>query len=101
MNAMQRSSVRPNVTAFVIWFVHFMVLWVGVEIWPNQWAANALAWAGTAIALLALGVHFLRLKAQYTEGCLSDWSYRFARGAGAIAVCAVVFSALPSVIFLP
>lgn len=98
---MQRSSVRPNVTAFVIWFVHFMVLWVGVEIWPNQWAANALAWAVTAIALVALGVHFVRLRTQYTKGCLSGWSYRFARGAAAIAMAAVVFSALPSAVFLP
>lgn len=98
---MKRSSVRPNVTAFVIWFVHFMVLWAGSEIWPHQWAANALAWAVTAIALLALGVHFVRLKAQHTTGCLSGWSYRFARGAAAIAVAAVVFSALPSVVFLP
>ena len=101
MKARQRSSVRPNVTAFVIWFVHFMVVWAGGEIWAHQWAANALAWTVTAIALLALGVHFFRLKAQYTKGCLSGWSYRFARGAAAIAVAAVVFSALPSVVFLP
>jgi hypothetical protein len=87
--------------AFVIWFVHFMVLWAGAEIWPHQWAANALAWAATAIALLALGVHFVRLRAQYSRGNLSGWSYRFARGAAAIAMSAVVFSALPSVVFLP
>ena len=101
MNATKRSGVRPNVMAFVIWFVHFMVLWTGAEIWPYQWAANALAWTATAIALLALGMHFVRLKAQYTTGCLSGWSYRFARGAAAIALVAVVFSALPSVVFLP
>lgn len=101
MNAMKRSSVRPNVTAFVIWFVHFMALWVAVEIWPNQWAANASAWAVSAIALLTLGVHFAGLKAQHTKGCLSGWRYRFARGAAAIAVSAVVFTALPSVVFLP
>ena len=101
MNATKRSSVRPNVTAFAIWFVHFMVLWAGGEIWPHQWAANALAWAVTAIALLAVCVHCLRLQAQRADGRLSGWSYRFARGAAAIATAAVVFSAMPSVVFLP
>lgn len=101
MNTTKRSSGRPNVMAFVIWFVHFMVLWVGSEIWPHQWAANRLAWAVTAIALLALRMHFVRLRAQHSNGDLSDWGYRFARGAAAIAMSAVVFSALPSVVFLP
>lgn len=101
MNATKRSSGRPIVMAFVIWFAHFMVLWAGAEIWPHQWAANALAWVVTAIALLAVGVHSVRLKAQHAEGCLSGWNYRFARGAAAIAAAAVVFTALPSVVFLP
>ena len=101
MNATKRSGVRPNVMAFVIWFVHFIVLWTGAEIWPHQWAANSLAWTATAIALLALGVHFFRLRTQHSKGYLSGWGYRFARGAAAIAMSAVVFSALPSVVFLP
>lgn len=101
MNTTKRSSGRPNVMAFVIWFVHFMVLWAGSEIWSHQWAANTLAWTVTAIALLALGMHFVQLRAQYSKGCLSGWDYRFARGAAAIAMSAVVFSALPSLVFLP
>ena len=96
-----QSSGRPIVTAFAIWFVHFMVCWAGGEIWPHQWAANALAWAVTAIALLAVGVHFVHLAAQHADGRLPGWSYRFAQGAVAIATVAVVFTALPSVIFLP
>ena len=78
-----------------------MVIWVAGEIWPYQWTANALAWGVTAIALLAVGVQYVRLKAQYADGKLPGWSYRFARGAIAIATAAVVFSALPSVVLLP
>jgi len=96
-----KSSGRPLVTAFVIWFVHFMVLWAAGEIWPHQWTANALAWGFTAIALLAVGLHFVRLKAQHAHGGLPGWSFRFARGAIAIATAAVVFTALPSLVLLP
>ena len=101
MKAPKQSSGRPIVTPFAIWFAHFMVIWVAGEIWPYQWTANALAWGVTAIALLAVGVQYVRLKAQYADGKLPGWSYRFARGAIAIATAAVVFSALPSVVLLP
>ena len=101
MKALKQSSVQPVVTAFAIWFVHFMMLWAASEIWPHQWTANALAWAFTAIALLAVGVHCVRLKARHADGELPGWSYRVARGAVAIATAAVVFTALPSVVFLP
>lgn len=95
------SNGRPLVTAFVIWFLHFMVVWAAAEIWPHQWAAHAWAWAVTAIALLAVGLNHLRLKARYAAGALPGWSYRFACGATAIATAAVVFGALPSVVFRP
>lgn len=98
---MGRSGGGPIVTAFVIWFLQFMAIWTAGEIWPHQWAANAWAWAVTAIALIALAVHHVRLKAGHAQGSLSGWSYRFARGALAIATAAVVFSALPSAVFLP
>ncbi len=101
MKGPHRSSGRPIVTAFVIWFVHFMAVWTAGEIWPHQWTANVLAWGFTAIALLAVGVHALRLKARHADGALPDWSYRFALGAVAIGTAAVVFSALPSLVFLP
>ena len=101
MNTLKHSSARPIVMAFVIWFAQFMVLWAVSEIWPHQWTANVLAWGVTAAALLAVGLHYGRLRAQYADGGLSGWSYRFARGACAIATVAIVFSAVPSVVFLP
>jgi len=101
VKGLKQSSGRPIVTAFVIWFVHFMVICAAGEIWPHQWTANALAWGVTAIALLAVGVHYVRLKAQHADGSLPGWSYRFARGAIAIATAAVVFSVLPSFVLLP
>ena len=97
----RQSSGRPLVTAFAIWFAHFMVIWAAGEIWPYQWTANAWAWGVTAMALLAVGVHDRRVKARHANGELPGWSYRFARGAVAIAATAVVFSALPSLVFLP
>lgn len=101
MKPRKQLSWWPIVTAFVIWFAHFMVIWAASEIWAHQWMANAVAWAATAIALLALGVHWLRVKARHAAGELSDWNYQFAVGAVAIATVAVVFSALPSLFFLP
>jgi hypothetical protein len=101
VKALQPSSGRPIVTALAIWFAHFMVIWAASEIWPHQWTANAVAWGATAIALLAVGVHDVRLKARRADGRLPGWSYRIARGSTAIATAAVVFSALPSVVFLP
>ncbi|MBC7942228.1 MAG: hypothetical protein H7Z19_21160 [Chitinophagaceae bacterium] len=101
MKALNRSSWAPLVTAFGIWFVHFMVCWAGAEIWPHRWAANALAWAVTAIALLAVGVHFVHVRSRHADGELPGWIYRFAQGAAAIATAAVLFSALPSIVFLP
>lgn len=95
------SSWWPIVTAFTIWFLHFMVCWAAAEIWPHQWPANALAWGVTALALLALGVHWRRVHARHADGLVPGWDYRFAQGAGAIATTAVLFSALPSLVFLP
>lgn len=101
MKAMKQPSWRPIVTAFVIWFVHFMVSWGASEIWPLQRTANAVAWGATTIALMAIGVHYVRLTAQHADGGLPGWSYHFARGAIAIATVAVLFNTLPSFVFLP
>lgn len=100
MKALKQPGRQVFVTAFVIWFVHFMASWTASEIWPHQWTANAVAWASTAIALLAVGVHFFQVKAQHAVGKLADWNYHFARGAVAIATVAVLFSALPSFVLL-
>ena len=95
------SAGRPFVTAFGIWFLHFMSIWAAGEIWPHQWAANASAWGLTAIALVAVGLHCMHIGARHGRGAIAGFSDRFARGAGAIAAVAVVFSALPSLVFLP
>jgi succinate dehydrogenase hydrophobic anchor subunit len=99
--APRQSGWRPIFTAFSIWFVHFMVCWAAVEIWPQQWLANVLAWGATAIALAAMGVHFVRVSARDGNGDLARWNRRFAQGATAIATAAVLFSALPSIVFRP
>ena len=101
MKALKQPSWRPILTAFVIWFVHFMVIWTAGEIWPYQWTANAVAWTATAIALLAVGVHFGQVKSQHALGGLSGWEFHFARGAAAIATLAVLFVATPSFVFVP
>ncbi len=91
-------------TAFVIWFAHFMLCWAAVEIWPQGVRANWLAWAATGVALLAMGAHALRLQrsAESDEsGELAAFNRRFAHGAIVIATVAVLFTALPSVVFLP
>ena len=101
MNASALAGWRPLIGAFVIWFVHFMGCWVAVEIWPGQWPANVLAWGLTALALAALGFEALRLRAGASRGDLADWNRRIGQGATAIAGAAVVFGALPSLVFLP
>jgi hypothetical protein len=98
MNASRPTGWRPMIGAFVIWFGHFMGSWVAVELWPGQWPANALAWGLTAGAL---GVEWSRLRAGAARGELADWSRRVGPGAIAIAAAAVVFGALPSIVFLP
>ena len=90
----------PILTAFTIWFAHFLLCWAASEIWPQGRTAHALAWALTALALLALGLHLLRVNATTPGGELTAWSRRFAQGAVAIATAAVVFVALPSLMLL-
>jgi hypothetical protein len=91
----------PVVTAFTVWFAHFMTCWVAGEIWPHHWRANVWAWAATVIALLALAAHGLSVRSKRASGALSGWSYRFAQGAIALGTTGVLFSAIPSAVFLP
>lgn len=93
-----RMSAWPAVLpAFSGWFAHFIVCWAATEIWPGQWAANIVAWVATAVALLALQLHGVRLNAQQRPA----WQQRFAQRAGAVASVAVLFGALPSLVLLP
>lgn len=101
MKAPRLASTRPILAAFSIWFVHFMLCWAAVEVWPRQWPANVLAWAFTALALLVLGVYGVRLQRSVPQGELTGWTRRFGQGATAIATLAVVFTAIPSLVFLP
>lgn len=102
MKPARPSRWGPILTAFTIWFLHFMLCWAASElVWPHRWPANALAWVATAAALPALGLHALRLRARHAAGQLPGWDYRFALGAVALATAAVLFSVLPSVVFLP
>lgn len=101
MNAATRSGRRPLLAAFLIWFAHFVLCWAAVEIWPHEWRANQLAWAFTAVALLVMWAYFLRLDRRAERGEIADPARRLARGAMAIATVAVLFTALPSVVFLP
>jgi hypothetical protein len=101
VNAAQPSRWSPLVTAFAIWFVHFMVCWAAGEIWPHRWPANGVAWVATPIALLAMGAHLFRVSARHADGTLEGWQHRFAQGAIAIATVAVLFTALPSIVFRP
>lgn len=95
------SAARLMVTAFAIWFAHFVACWVVVEIWPGEWRANYFAWGFTLIALLTTAVHLVRLRRPAEPAEVPDFGRRFARGAIAIATVAVLFTALPSVVFLP
>jgi hypothetical protein len=91
------SAWTPLLTAFTIWFAHFMTCWAASElIWPHHRLANAAAWAATALALLALGGLALHQHRQRAAGILAQWHFRLAQGATALATVAVVFSALPS-----
>jgi succinate dehydrogenase hydrophobic anchor subunit len=108
MKPIERSAGRPAMTAFVIWFAHFLLCWVAVEIWPFEVRANQLAWGFTALALLAMGLHVVRMERGVRRSAdrgamgadLAGFNHRFARRATAIATVAVLFTAFPSVVFL-
>lgn len=101
MTAVRPAGWRPLVGAFVVWFAHFMGCWVAAETWPRQWPANVAAWVLTALALAALAVERRRLHTDAARGRLAPWQGRVGCGAVAIAAAAVVFGALPSLVFLP
>lgn len=102
---MTSGALRPVrgliLTAFSIWFVHFLLCWAAVEIWPGQPLANRLAWAFTVLALAAMGWHFSRVQRLSGQGGLVGFSRRFAQGAVAIATVALLFTAVPTLVFLP
>lgn len=98
---MALSGWRPIVTAFSIWFAHFMLCWAAVEIWPHGWRANLLAWGFTVVALAAMAAHFVQLRRADVQAEAARFNRRFAYGATAIATLAVLFTALPSMVLVP
>lgn len=103
MTSSRAAGWTPLVAAFVIWFLHFLLCWAAAELlWPRQWLANGLAWAATVLALGALAWHWRRLggRAPGEEG-LVGWAHQIGRGATAIAGVSVLFSAVPSLVWLP
>lgn len=100
MTPLPLAGWRPILTAFTIWFAHFMLSWSAVEVWPGRPIAHWLAWLFTGVALVALGLHWRRIEAATPTGELTGWTRRFARAAVAIATVAVLFVALPSLLLL-
>lgn len=90
---------RALATAFVIWFVHFMLCWAVAEFWAEDAPATRLAWAFTAAALLAIAVHAARLRSLGRHGEDDPPTLRIARGANAIAAVAVLFTAVPTIVW--
>lgn len=86
------------VAPFAVWFAHFLGCWAAAELWPRGAWANPLAWGFTLLALLALGVAARRLRREDAPGTEAAPARRIARGALALAVLAVLFTAWPSVV---
>lgn len=101
MKAEPTSPARPVVTAFVIWFAHFVLCWTAAEIWPDNARANQLAWGFTGLALLAVGMHVARQVPRDTRSGDVESTWLIARGAAAVASVAILFTAVPSVVWLP
>lgn len=99
---MKPSSLAPGraiATALVIWFVHFMLCWAVAEFRAEDVPATRLAWAFTVAALLAIAVHGARLRRLGRHGDDDLPTLRIARGANAIAAVAVLFTALPTIVW--
>lgn len=100
-NASGLAAWMPLVGSLVVWFAHFMVCWTAAEVWPHRWPANLLAWVATVLALLVLAGYWRHLRRGRRVDALSRWVHGLGLGATALAAVAVVFSALPSLVFLP
>lgn len=100
MKPLPLAGWRPILTAFTLWFAHFMLSWATAELWPGPPMAHPLAWVFTVLALAGLVLHLRRIRSSPPRGELGAWTRRFALGAVAIATTAVLFVALPSLILL-
>ncbi|KQP23308.1 hypothetical protein ASF43_05425 [Pseudorhodoferax sp. Leaf267] len=87
--------------ALSIWFFHFLACWAVSEFSPHRWWNHVSAWGFTVVALAAVGVVHWRLEHADATGELARWKLRFARGATALALIAILFTAWPSVALRP
>lgn len=101
MIASRPDSWQPVLTSLSIWFVHFIACWAVSEFSTHRWWNHVMAWVFTIVALAAVGALHWRLERTDAIGDLACWKRRFARGATALAVVAVIFTAWPSVALLP
>jgi NO-binding membrane sensor protein with MHYT domain len=101
MTASRPASWQPVLSSLSIWFVHFIGCWAVSEFSPHRWWNHVMAWVFTIVALAAVGGLHWRLERTEASGDLARWKRRFARGATAIAVVAMLFTAWPSLVLLP
>lgn len=101
MTASRPASWRPVLSSLSIWFVHFLGCWAVSEFSPDRWWNHVMAWVFTILALAAMGALHWRLARTGARGDLARWKQRFAHGATAIAVVAILFTAWPSVVLRP
>lgn len=95
------ASWQPVLTSLSIWFVHFIACWAVSEFSPDRWWNHAMAWSFTVVALAAVGLLHWRLERADAGGDLARWKQRFARGATALALVAILFTAWPSFVLRP
>lgn len=101
MNLNRPASWQPVLAALSIWFIHFIACWAVSEFSPHLWWNHVLAWVFTTVALAAMAVLHWRLGRTEATGDLARWKRRFARGATALAVVAIVFTFWPSLVLRP
>lgn len=99
MTAVARVPVRRMAAALVVWFAHFMLCWAVAEFGPGGAPAAGLAGLFTVLALFAIGVQAWRLRGLEPRREDDLTALRIARGASAIAAVAVVFTALPALVW--
>ena len=86
----------PIIGPLSVWFVHFLIVYAAALIWPHQSIAKLVAAIATVVALIALAVLFIKLRAADPT---SDQT-RFARYVGLvslfIATAGTLFDAAPA-----
>lgn len=85
----------PIIGAFSIWFAHFLLVYMAALIWPHQPMARIVAAVATAVALAALAVLFVKLRAAGPTGDQTRFARGFGLGSIFIATAGILFDAAP------